>query len=108
MAMRIRWSGEADHDLEIAVIQCREKFGSIVATKFYHQVKSNEKYLLTHPCIGKVEPLAESTYDPLTYRSLVVHEHYKIVYVIEEDDDVIRIVKFWDTRRNPVTLIEDI
>ena len=35
------------------------------------------------------------------YRSMVIHKHFKLVYRIDEQRQVIRIAALWDTRREP-------
>lgn len=42
------------------------------------------------------------------YRSLVVHEHYKLIYYVDQKKELINIVAFWDTRREPLTLKKQI
>ena len=45
--------------------------------------------------MGKKEPLLEKELEG--YRSIVVHQNYKLVYYVESD--IIYIVDLWDTRR---------
>ena len=37
----------------------------------------------------------------LQFRSLVIHEHYKLVYHYDETTETLRIAALWDTRREP-------
>ncbi len=104
MEMQVKWSKKSRYKLESAVEQCRKTFGDRVALHFYEQVLYNNNRLATHPCIGKAEPLL--AHKSLPYRSLVVHEYYKIIYYIT--GEVIRVANFWDTRCDPVSLADNI
>lgn len=42
------------------------------------------------------------------YRSLVIHEHYKLIYYINDNNGVIYITDLFDTRREPKRLAENI
>ena len=65
--------------------------------KFYARILDYEKLLQSNPGMGKKEPLLEK--EPEGYRSIVVHQNYKLVYYVESD--IIYIVDLWDTRREP-------
>lgn len=53
--------------------------------------------LRNSPYIGQIDPLYADR--PLTYRSVIINGLNKMVYRI--DGDIIYIVDFWDTRREP-------
>ena len=42
-----------------------------------------------------------------TYRSLLVHPHFKLIYYIDEAAETIYIVDMWDVRRAPINLQKD-
>jgi len=44
----------------------------------------------------------------VNYRSLVVHPHFKLVYYINEAKERIVITNFWDVRREPRELEEEV
>jgi hypothetical protein len=50
------------------------------------------------PNICKIDPLYADR--PLTYRSVIINGLNKMVYRV--DGEIIYIVDFWDTRREPV------
>ncbi len=102
--MQVRWSKKGKYKLASAVEQCREMFGDRVAERFLRRITEDEICLAAHPHLGKVEPLL--AHKKIVYRSLVVHKHYKIVYYIA--GSVIRIINFWDTRREPAALVRHI
>jgi len=72
-------------------------FGKNARLKFRHEIAHVSQLLLQNPNLGPAEPyLADA---PVLYRSIVVNRLNKIIYWI--NDDVIEIVDFWDTRREP-------
>lgn len=52
--------------------------------------------------MGKVEPLLVGR--AYEYRSLVVHEHFKMIYRVDDACDIIYIIDFRDVRQEPQTL----
>ena len=105
MAMQISviWRKRAERQLEIASTQGYKLFGERVAGKFYWQTKRQAHLLASHPHLGAIEALLEDR--QRAYRSLVVHEHFKLVYYIDEKKDILYIA---DTRREPATLTRSI
>ena len=95
--MRIIWYPEATNRLRQTVSYIHTKYGSKSSAKFLREAYRTERLLAKYPYIGSAEPyLADA---PVTYRSIVVNRLNKIVYWI--NNDVIEIVDFWDTRREP-------
>ena len=80
----------------------RREFGRGSAEKFVQKVSETRDLLACNPWLGPVEPLlADSDGE---YRSVVVARLNKIVYRIA--DDHIEIVAFWDCRREPKALVD--
>ena len=73
------------------------KFGRKARQDFMHRVKDTEQLILRQPNTGIIDPLYADR--PLTYRSIIINGLNKMVYRIE--GDIIYIVDFWDTRREP-------
>ena len=100
--MRIIWQSEARTHVRAAFAYGKKVFGLRVAIRFREELKSSSYRLSTHPYIG-VKELALSDKD-ISYRSLVVHPHYKLIYWVDEERDTVFIAALWDTRRNPDVL----
>lgn len=80
-------------------------FGPKAADNMKHRIEYSAELLALNPHMGKLEPeLTGITYE---YRSFVVHEHFKMIYRLDEERDTIYIVHFWDVRREPQTLKEE-
>ena len=72
--------------------------------KFLSSVRKAKLLLRRHPNIGPTEPLlADRT---RSYRSLVVTPYNKFIYTIS--DDTIEVAAFWDTRRDPSALNDEV
>ena len=61
------------------------------------EVDKTVKLLMRSPNVGQIDPLYANR--AFTYRSIIINGLNKLVYRI--DNDVIHIVDFWDTRREP-------
>lgn len=99
--MKLKW-------LPIATIHadnCYDFLAQInkkAALKVYRKMTEGAALLARNPYAG---PLESSLEDQVgTYRSLVVHKHYKLIYRVMEETQTVEIAAVWDIRRNPDTL----
>lgn len=106
MQVSVIWKKRAERQLEIATTQGYKLFGERIAGNFYWQIKRQSFLLASHPHLGAIEPLLKDR--QRSYRSLVVHKHFKLVYYIDEKKETLYIIALWDTRREPATLIRNI
>ena len=95
--MRVVWHLEAAKRLRQVVSYIQTEYGSKSCKKFLKEAYRTERLLAKNPYLGPVEPLLVDA--PVQYRSIVVNRLNKIVYWI--NGDVIEIVDFLDTRREP-------
>lgn len=91
------WSKKANKKRIAVLTYGAENFGTKAAQKLNDRIEDYTNLLAANTRMGIVEPLL--TQRRHEYRSLVVHEHYKLVYYIKED--TLYIVDLWDTRREP-------
>ena len=82
----------------------RKEFGKDRRDKFMKEVRQTRRLIESSPNIGPVEPLLADR--AVMYRSYVMNHLDKIVYRI--DGDIIYIVAFWDVRRDPGTLANEV
>ena len=61
------------------------------------KVKDTELLLRRSPNVGQIDPLFDGR--TIAYRSVVINGLNKMVYRV--DGDIIYIVAFWDTRKEP-------
>lgn len=100
--MRIIIRATAQRQLDIAIEQGEQMFGTAIATKFYNKFMEYAKRLSTNSELGFPEPLLAERCRK--YRSIMVNEHFKLVYYYDDKKDIIYIVDLWDTRREPQSL----
>ena len=100
--MTYKWNKLAEDVFLTAVEYTAMEYGKNIAEKFIDKVDSTVNLIAGHPIIGKIEwQLSHRKHE---YRSLVVDEHYKLVYYINSKKLRIVIADMWDTRQNPFKL----
>ena len=95
--MKVKVTKQARAQLRQKSNYIRYTFGLRPSSEFVQKVRRAYKLLVSNPFLGPVEPLMADR--PVQYRSIVINRLNKMVYYI--NDDVIEIVAFWDTRREP-------
>lgn len=81
-----------------------KEFGKKSKDNFVSKLKQTRTLLENNPCLGPIEPLLSDF--PSNYRSIVVGHLNKMVYRIL--DDCIEISDFWDVRRDPNSLTDNL
>ena len=104
--MQVKWDKRAMKRLDKVTEYGLYKFGEITSIRFYQKIRSYDSLLAEHPRLGKVEPLLIGR--RFEYRSLVVHEYYKLIYYINEVKSRIVVSDFWDVRQEPQHLAEEV
>lgn len=104
--MTYEWKKQAEKELTKASIYCIEQFGKRIAEKFIDAIDQHVKRLAQYPKSGFPEPLLVNRRKK--YRSLMINEHFKLVYYYDEAKEIIYIVDLWDTRRAPQSLAQRI
>ena len=104
--MRVVWEEGVWQDLDAVFAYGSLRFGETVATRLVNQVLAYENLLAAHPYMGRREPYLAHLSIP--YYSVVVHRHYKLIYQIDEEQDVVRILALWDTRQDPARLTDQL
>ena len=95
--MEIVWAEEAYLAWQETVDYIIQQCGVNAGIEFYKNTESWQDALITFPLMGKEEPLLANRLH--AYRSLTISRLNKLIYYIE--GDIINIVDFWDTRREP-------
>ena len=95
--MKVVWLEAAKVGRRQVAAYIRKEFGTRRAKTFRLEIDDTVRLLMNSPNIGRIDPLYADR--PLTYRSIVINGLNKMVYRIE--GDIIYIVDFWDTRREP-------
>ena len=101
--MRIVWTEEAQEDME-NIYAFWHLQNTQYAVKLYNSFIDEAERLVSFPQIGQLDNLLHHRSE--NFRSLVVDEHHKLIYTIEDEDIVIHAV--WDCRQNPKKLIKKV
>ena len=95
--MKTNWDTKAKDSLRQIARYINAKFGKKARVDFMQKVKDTELLLRRSPNVGQIDPLFDGR--TIAYRSVVINGLNKMVYRV--DGDIIYIVAFWDTRREP-------
>lgn len=101
--MTIVWSKDAKRRLTDEVLYAVDNFGLKVATQFHNRVMEIENRLIENPKMGHEELLL--SHKKYVYRSVLVQKNFKLVYRIDEKEDILFIADLWDTRQEPKKLV---
>jgi plasmid stabilization system protein ParE len=88
----VHWKPKAISHLKKQAQWYANKMGISAADKFWNAMISSGELLGTNPYLGKIEPILNDS--ARSYRSLVQHKDYKIIYSIEDDKNI-QIVAIW-------------
>ena len=102
--MKVIWMDQAEDSLSSTAKYIRSQFGQKAAERFLKEAYHLGCLLENNPNLGTIEPLM--AHRAITYRSIVVNRLNKMVYRIV--DDRVEIADFWDVRREPSTLTNQV
>lgn len=102
--MKVKWMPQAKWQVRDVARYIRKEFGKKVRDDFMKDIRESSRLIGHTPTVGQIEPLLVDCQD--MYRSYVVNHLNKIIYRIL--DDCVEVVDFWDVRREPSTLAENI
>jgi len=95
--MKVVWQEAAKVGRRQVSAYIRKEFGTKRAKRFRLEIDETVSLLMRSPGIGQIDSLYADR--PQPYRSIIINGLNKMVYRI--DGDIIYIVDFWDTRREP-------
>ena len=102
--MRVVQSDFAKRQILNTARYIRREFGKKSKESFLQKVRETRRLLADNPYLGPIEPLLADL--PQTYRSVVLGNLNKMVYHIE--DNLIKVDDFWDCRREPKALADEV
>lgn len=100
--MNIKWRKLAETQLNCVLTYYTQNFGVCTADNLLDKIEQKLTRLADNPELGFPEPLLAER--KRSYRSLIVAEHYKIIYWVDPTQSIIYIADLWDTRREPARL----
>lgn len=97
--MQIKWSNEAELQLQCIVDYYVSVAGPRIAKHILDKIDRAVAYLSVFPELGIIISRGK-----IVYRSLVAHPNYKVIYHVEEQ--VVFISAIWDCRQDPARMDE--
>lgn len=97
--MKYQWRRKAEDQVKQAIRYCTKEFGKSTAEKFLLNIGHQVDLLANNPQLGAIEPLLEGR--SRSYRSLLIHKHFKLIYYINANRNTLYLIAMWDTRREP-------
>ena len=101
---RIIWSEFASDQLDNIFDYYKKRVSLIVSLKIAQSIIIDIEKLENNPFIGQHEEFLKNR--KLEYRSLI-SKNYKIVYTIDDSNQIIKIYDIFDTRQNPKKMIKN-
>lgn len=103
--MKIVWSKKAENKLDIYFSYCRDNYGDKVTSDKIEKLAKITNRLSVFPEMGFPEPILVG--ERKLYRAVIFEKRLKIIYYVE-NEDIIRIVDLWDSKRSPENLKKEI
>ena len=99
--LQVIWSEWAENQLDDIYAYYLLNAGEVVAKRIVLKILEETLYLSAYPFIGQKEPLLAHRNE--NYRYLICGNH-KIIYFVEEKNDIVKIIDIFDTRQNPLKM----
>jgi len=99
--MKIYWTDFAKIELQKIFEYYKENASFRVAKKLVQNIAKEPHSIIKTPYIGQTEPHLPNR--SVIYR-YIVYKSYKIIYYIDEDNNLLKIADVFDTRQNPVKI----
>ena len=104
--MKVEWTDYAKGQKQQIANYIRKRFGVRHVADFNQDVRQSVQMIIRHPSIGVLDPNFPDC--PKAYRSIVINGLSKMVYRVDDEKDVIYIVAFWDTRKEPQNQVDQV
>ncbi len=101
MKLKVVWSDFAEKQLDEIYEYYLTQISAITAKKIAQSILSQTEVLKDNPYLGQKENLLINR--KIEYRYLV-YTNYKIIYSIDEQNDLVKIADIFDSRQNPVKI----
>lgn len=98
MNYEVVWSKFSEEILDEIFNYYEEVAGERIANKIALGIVISTKILINNPYIGSTEPLLANR--AIAYRYIVTG-NYKIIYSVDNEENLIKIYDVFDTRQNP-------
>lgn len=97
MALRIRWTPEAEENFASIIIYLEKEWSEKEIMKFAQKTQKIIRQISRNPRIFKASGKEE-------IRRAVITKQTSLFYCIDESTNLITLLSFWDNRKNPTQL----
>lgn len=101
MGLTVYWTQFAEDKLEDIYTYYKFNAGSKIAERLVNGIINVTLELDKNPYIGQAEEFLAERLQAFRY---IIHQNYKIIYWIDELNEMILVSNVFDTRQNPVKL----
>ena len=101
MELEVFWTHFAEEKLFDIFEYYKHKAGRRIAQKIVYGIVDESILLEKNPYLGQFEELLEDRFEEYRY---LVYENYKIIYWIDNKNNMVVIAHVFDTRQNPIKL----
>ena len=102
MGLKIYWTDFSKHELQKIFSYYQENASLKVARKIVIGIENKTTILRSHPNTGQREELLKDRFQDFRY---LIFKNYKIIYWTNTKKNRIEITDVFDTRQNPVKLL---
>ncbi len=102
MGLKIYWTDFSKQELHKIFYYYQEKASLKVARKIVLGIENKTAILRTHPNTGQKEELLKNRFQNFRY---LVFKNYKIIYWNNTKKSRVEIVDVFDTRQNPIKIL---
>ena len=104
--VQVIWQAKARKKLERTLVFSYNEYGKTTMERFILELELVEKRLNKFPV--SYPPVELLRNKKRRYRGAIVMDNFLMVYYYVSSTKKVRVVDFWDMRRNPVALIKNI
>lgn len=104
--VQVIWQSKARMKLQKTLEFSYTEYGKRTMDRFILELELVEKRLMDFPV--SYPPVALLKDKRRRYRGAIVMDNFLIVYYYAYSSKKVRVVDFWDMRRNPVALVKEI
>lgn len=98
---KVIWSDFAGKQLDLIFEYYAENASEKIAKKLIKNLLQEPEKLIRNNQIGQIEELLVSKNKAFRY---LIYKNYKIIYLIDEKECLIKIYDVFDTRQNPIKI----
>ena len=101
MKFKVIWSYFAEEKIDEIFEYYKTEAGLRIAKKLLSSLIEAPDILIDNPHVGQIEELLMERKEKYRY---LLHKNYKIIYSVDEENELIKVADVFDTRQNPIKM----